>query len=98
MDFGGFVTWVAMGVFVGWLAGVVIRDGGYGLIWDLSLGLAGSSATSVAVGIAGVGPSAGILALALAAFVGAAIVIVGQRKIWPAPPLTPRPARVAPKP
>lgn len=90
MDFGGFVTWVVMGVFVGWLAGVVMREGGHGWVSDLILALAGSSAASVATWIAGVAPGAGVVAMTLVAFIGAAIVVIGQRKFWPAPLVVPR--------
>ena len=34
--------WVVVGLLAGWLAGIVMKDGGYGLIRDLGLGLVGS--------------------------------------------------------
>ena len=42
MEFGMFVSWVVVGLLAGWLAGIVMKDGGYGLIGDLGLGLVGS--------------------------------------------------------
>lgn len=97
MDFGGFVTWVIIGALVGWLAGIVMKDGGYGRPWDLVLGLAGSSAASVAGWILSAAPGFGGPATAFFALVGAGIVIVGQRKVWPAPAVAPRRVRVAPR-
>jgi uncharacterized membrane protein YeaQ/YmgE (transglycosylase-associated protein family) len=87
MDLAMVATWVLVGLLAGWLAGFVMKDGGYGLIWNLMLGLAGSSAASVISWVLGVSPGAGTLATAVVAFIGAALVIVAQRKIWPGPRL-----------
>ena len=38
-----FLASVVVGLFAAWLAGVVMKKGGYGLVGDLSLGLAGST-------------------------------------------------------
>ena len=43
MNVGMFPIMVFGGVLAGWLAGVVMERGGYGLKWDLVLGLAGSA-------------------------------------------------------
>ena len=48
MEFGMFVSWVVVGLLAGSLAGIVMKDGGYGLIGDLGLGLAGSATVVVA--------------------------------------------------
>jgi uncharacterized membrane protein YeaQ/YmgE (transglycosylase-associated protein family) len=78
-------TAVLVGLLAGWLAGFAIKDGGYGLVWNLILGLAGSSAASVIFSVLGGGsPGTAILATAVVAFVGAALVIVALHKIWPA--------------
>jgi uncharacterized membrane protein YeaQ/YmgE (transglycosylase-associated protein family) len=37
-----FVSWVVVGLLAGWLAGFVMKGGGYGLIGDMVLGLVGS--------------------------------------------------------
>ncbi len=37
MDFGMFGSWVVVGLLAGWLAGFVMKGGGYGLIGDLVL-------------------------------------------------------------
>ena len=42
MELGMFVSWVVVGLLAGWLAGFVMKGGGYGLIGDLGLGLIGS--------------------------------------------------------
>jgi uncharacterized membrane protein YeaQ/YmgE (transglycosylase-associated protein family) len=42
------VTSVLVGLFAGWLAGRVMKDGGYGLKGDLILGLVGAAILLVA--------------------------------------------------
>ena len=37
-----FGIWVLVGLIAGWLAGFMMKGGGYGLITDISLGLGGS--------------------------------------------------------
>jgi uncharacterized membrane protein YeaQ/YmgE (transglycosylase-associated protein family) len=82
MNFEMLVMSVLVGLVAGWLAGRVMKDGGYGLKGDMLLGLAGSSMASWLVRTLGVSPDAGMAVLVIAAFVGAGLVIVAQRKIW----------------
>jgi uncharacterized membrane protein YeaQ/YmgE (transglycosylase-associated protein family) len=76
--------WVLVGLLAGWLAGFVKERGGYGLRGDILLGLVGSLVGGGIVWALGVSPEAAMVAVAGVAFVGAAILIVLQRKIWPA--------------
>ena len=66
----------------GWLVGFVLKDGGFGLTGDLILGLVGSIAGSVIFRGLEISPGAGLFALVVVAFIGAAIAIVAQREIW----------------
>jgi uncharacterized membrane protein YeaQ/YmgE (transglycosylase-associated protein family) len=74
---------VAMWVLVGLLAGLVMKTGGYGRRWDSLLALVGSVVGSGIAWLLGIAVDAGMVAVAIVAFVGAAILIVAQRKIWP---------------
>src|SRR5207244_5828729 len=38
----GFIAWIIVGLIAGWLAGLIMKGGGYGLIGDLILGLIGA--------------------------------------------------------
>jgi len=82
MSFVIFATWVLVGLLAGLLAGLVMKRGGYGLKRDITLALVGSIGGSVLLRTVGF-PGAGIVAVAVVAFIGAAIPIVAQRKIWP---------------
>jgi uncharacterized membrane protein YeaQ/YmgE (transglycosylase-associated protein family) len=84
MNLEMFATWVVVGLLTGWLAGFVMKDGGYGRIWDVVLGLAGSGAASSCASALGAPSEAGRVGMAVVAFVGSAFMIVLQRKIWPA--------------
>jgi uncharacterized membrane protein YeaQ/YmgE (transglycosylase-associated protein family) len=74
-----FATWIFIGLLTGSLAGIVWKDGGVGLVWDLVLGLGGSGAASGIFSAAS--PDAGRLATVVVAFIGAASAIVSQRKV-----------------
>ena len=78
-----FPIMVLGGVLAGWLAGFVMERGGYGLKWDIVLGLAGSAVGSCVFWALGAFPGAGLAVLVVVAFLGAAIPIVVQRQIWP---------------
>ena len=85
MNLETFTMWVLVGLMAGWLARIVVKGGGYGLIGDISFGLVGSIVGSVIFRGLEISPGAGMFALAVVAFVGAAIAIVVQRKFWNAP-------------
>ncbi len=74
---------VLVGMMAGWLAGIVMKGGGYGLLWDIIVGLSGSIVGSGLFQALGA-PDAGWGGTGIAAFVGATLMIVLQRKIWPA--------------
>jgi uncharacterized membrane protein YeaQ/YmgE (transglycosylase-associated protein family) len=76
---------VLVGVLAGVGAGYVMKRGGYGMRWDILLGLVGSVAGSWIFWALGVSRGSGLIALAGVAFIGAAIPIVGQRLLRPRP-------------
>ena len=83
MYFEMFRASVVVGMMSGWLAGIVMKSGGYGRRWDILFGLSGSVVGSGIFQTLGA-PEAGWGGTGIAAFVGAALMIVLQRKIWPA--------------
>ena len=82
MNLAIYAMWVVVGLVVGWLAGYVMKSGGYGLKEDLTLGLIGSIVGSWLFWVLGVSPDSGLFLLGVVAFIGAAIAIVAQRKLW----------------
>lgn len=77
-----FLTWILAGVLAGLLAGWIVKRGGYGLNWDITLGLVGSIGGSWLLRSLGFYPGAGIVATAVVAFIVAVIPIVAQRKFF----------------
>lgn len=86
MSFGRFAAMLLVGVLAGWAATYLAARGGYGLRWDMVLGLAGSAVGSWTLFAVGVSPAAGLAAVVGVAFAGAAILIMAQRKFYPAIP------------
>jgi uncharacterized membrane protein YeaQ/YmgE (transglycosylase-associated protein family) len=84
MTFDLFATWILVGLLTGWLATAVLTDGGQGPRWDLGLGLLGGGVASGIYWVMAASPDAGMLGMGVIAFIGAAIVIVAQRKVWTA--------------
>jgi uncharacterized membrane protein YeaQ/YmgE (transglycosylase-associated protein family) len=78
-----FALWLLGGLLAGGLAGFVMKRGGYGLRVDIILGVAGSIVGSGIFWAFGGFLEAGVVVMTVVAFVGAAIAIVAQRKIWP---------------
>src|SRR5256885_12151352 len=71
-----FLMWILAGVLAGLLAGWVVKRGGYGLRWDITLGLVGSIGGSWILRSLGFYPGAGLVATAIVAFIVAVIPTV----------------------
>jgi uncharacterized membrane protein YeaQ/YmgE (transglycosylase-associated protein family) len=82
MEFGMFGSWVVVGLLAGGLAWIVMRDGWYGLIGDMVLGIVGSVVVGGIFWALGVSAGVGLFPTAYVAFAGAIIVLVAQRKVW----------------
>ena len=83
MTFAGFMTWMVVGLLTGLLAGIAAKDGGRGLIGDVTLGLGGSlMAGMLFQGVGGSSEAAWFVTAGIM-FVGAAGVIAVQRTAWP---------------
>ena len=76
--------WVLVALLAGLLAGFVMTRGGDGRGWNVALGLTGSLVASGIFQSRWVSPDPGLVAVTIVAAVGAAGLIVAQRKIWPA--------------
>jgi uncharacterized membrane protein YeaQ/YmgE (transglycosylase-associated protein family) len=75
----GILSWMVVGLIAGWLAGQVMRGGGYGLIGDIVIGIVGgllggwiaSTLLHIGAGVNGIN-----LESILVAFVGAVVLLV----------------------
>jgi uncharacterized membrane protein YeaQ/YmgE (transglycosylase-associated protein family) len=81
---GGIIAWVVVGLVAGWLAGVVMKGGGYGFIGDLIVGLVGALVGGFLFGLLMPGDSTtGLLGSIAVSFVGACILIAILRALAP---------------
>jgi len=78
------MMWVLVGLSAGLLSRYLIKDGGYGLIGDLVLGLVGSIVASLLFRALGISPGAALIGGVIVASAGAVLVILAQRVLWQA--------------
>ncbi len=72
------LSWIVVGLIAGWLAGIVMKGGGYGLIGDIVVGVIGgllggwiaTTFLNIGAGVNGIN-----LELILIAFVGAVVLL-----------------------
>ena len=63
----GFLAWIVVGLIAGWLAGQVMKGGGYGILGGLLGGWI--------FGLLGIWPGGGMIGSIIVAFVGAVILV-----------------------
>ena len=72
---------VLVGLIAGWLAGQVMRGGGYGVIVDILLGLVGGLVGGWLFGSLGIWPGGGMIGSIIVSFVGAVILVAISRAL-----------------
>lgn len=87
----GILSWIVVGLIAGWLAGLVMRGGGYGALGNIVIGVIGgllggwiaSSVLKIGAGVNGIN-----LESILVAFMGAVVLLIlvsllggGRRRI-----------------
>jgi uncharacterized membrane protein YeaQ/YmgE (transglycosylase-associated protein family) len=71
----GFLAWIVVGLIAGWLAGQVMKGGGYGTVADIILGLVGGLLGGWIFGKLGISAGSGMIGSIIVAFVGAVILV-----------------------
>lgn len=77
---GGLIAWILVGLISGWLAGLMMKGGGFGLLGDLVVGLIGSLVGGFLVSFFDQG-IAGFWGSIFVAFLGACVCIAISRAI-----------------
>ena len=70
-----FLAWIIVGLIAGWLAGQVMKGGGYGVLVDIILGLLGGLLGGWLFGQLGLGAGGGMVGSIIVAFIGAVILV-----------------------
>jgi len=77
----GFIAWIVVGLIAGWLAGQVMKGGGYGVLADIILGILGGILGGWLFGRLGIWPAGGMMGAIIVAFVGAVILVAISRAL-----------------
>ena len=72
--------WIIVGLIAGFLASVVMRGGGYGVLGDIIVGIIGALIGGFLMSLIGLGGS-GIIYSIIVAFIGACILIAILRAV-----------------
>jgi len=76
-----FIWMILIGLVAGWLAGQVMKGGGYGVLGDIIVGILGALLGGWLFGVLGIWPGGGLLGSLIVAFIGACILIFLVRLI-----------------
>jgi uncharacterized membrane protein YeaQ/YmgE (transglycosylase-associated protein family) len=81
VDLTSLLIFLAIGAIAGWLAGLLMRGGGFGLLGNILVGIVGAVIGGFAFGLAGIS-AGGLIGAIVTATVGAVILlfIVGLLK------------------
>src|SRR5262249_14241948 len=76
MDVEALIIWLIVGAIAGWLAGMVVKGGGYGLIGDIIVGIIGGFIAGWLLPQLGIVIGAGIVAAIINAFIGRVFLLL----------------------
>jgi uncharacterized membrane protein YeaQ/YmgE (transglycosylase-associated protein family) len=77
----GILAWLIIGAVAGWLAGVLVKGGGFGVLIDILVGIVGAIIGGWLAGAIGIGIGGGMIASIVTATIGAVILLVILRLI-----------------
>ncbi|MDB5990091.1 MAG: GlsB/YeaQ/YmgE family stress response rane protein [Herbaspirillum sp.] len=77
----GILAWLIIGAIAGWLAGVLVKGGGFGVLVDILIGIVGAFIGGWLAGATGIAVGGGMIASIVTATIGAVILLVILRLI-----------------
>lgn len=80
MDVIGLLIFLAIGALAGWLAGLIMKGGGFGLLGNIVIGIIGAVVGGFVFSIAGIA-AGGLIGSIITATVGAVLLLVAVRVI-----------------
>jgi uncharacterized membrane protein YeaQ/YmgE (transglycosylase-associated protein family) len=69
------IVWLIVGAIAGWLAGKVVRGGGFGILGDIAVGIIGSVIAGFLFPYVGISLGTGFIRAVIDAFIGAVILL-----------------------
>ena len=76
-----FIIWLIVGAIAGWLAGMVVKGGGFGLVGDIVVGIVGALIAGWLLPRLGIVIGTGFVPAIIDAFIGAVILLLILRLI-----------------
>ncbi|MEV8518370.1 GlsB/YeaQ/YmgE family stress response membrane protein [Dyella marensis] len=71
----GILAWLVIGAVAGWLAGLVMKGGGFGLLVDIVVGIVGAFIGGWLSGLLGISLGGGLIASIVTATLGAIVLL-----------------------
>jgi uncharacterized membrane protein YeaQ/YmgE (transglycosylase-associated protein family) len=75
------IVWIIVGLIAGWLAGKVVRGGGFGLIGDIVVGIVGAVIAGYLFPYLGINLGSGFVRAVIDSFIGAVILLIILRLV-----------------
>jgi uncharacterized membrane protein YeaQ/YmgE (transglycosylase-associated protein family) len=70
------IVWLIVGAIAGWLAGLIVKGGGFGLLGNIVIGIIGAVVAGWLLPTLGVHLGAGIIGAIIDSVIGAVVVLV----------------------
>jgi uncharacterized membrane protein YeaQ/YmgE (transglycosylase-associated protein family) len=81
MSAHGIIVWLVIGAIAGWLAGRLVKGGGFGLVGDIVVGIVGALIGGWLADALHIDIGSGFIASIITAIIGAVILLVILRAI-----------------
>ena len=72
----GLIAWIIIGVVAGWLAGLLVKGGGFGLIGDIVVGIIGAFIGGWLAGVLHISIGSGMISSIITATIGAVVLVL----------------------
>ena len=76
MGIDSIIVWLIVGAIAGWLAGLVVKGGGFGLLGNIVVGIIGAVVAGWLLPTLGINLGGGIIAAIIDSAIGAVVVLV----------------------
>ena len=70
------LIWLLVGAVAGWLAGVIVKGGGFGLLGDIVVGIVGAFAGGWLLALLGIHLGVGMVSVIASATIGAVMLLL----------------------
>ena len=81
MDSHSIIAWLIIGAIAGWLAGIFVKGGGFGLIGDIIVGIIGAFIGGWGAGVLHIHVGAGWISEIITAAIGAMLLLFILRAV-----------------